>query len=124
MTPSPVTVTLSQSPTQQGPAFGAQEHEEDRDPYVATPTCTVFSINISNCRLKHVDKVFRKRLMVPRKNEGNESRTEIKPSGTQPVPLIVAQHARHSGWGKDTCRQDASHHSIIPQSTRLCSCSH
>lgn len=74
-------------PHQHGPAFGVQEYEEDRDPYVATPPIpTVFSINISNCKLKHVNIVFRKRLMVPRKNEGNESRPEIKPSGTQPVP--------------------------------------
>lgn len=46
--------------------------------------------------------------MVHRNNEGNESQTEIKPSGTKPAtppPTTPTQHVGHSGWGKDASRQ-------------------
>lgn len=68
MTPS--SWASHQSPTQHGLAFGAQEREEDRDPYIATlPIPTVVSVFLT-ANSGAWTKSSGKRLMVPRKNAG------------------------------------------------------
>lgn len=113
MTPS----SVASHPSPAWPAFGAQEHEEDRDPYIATPPIpTVFSVFL-NTNSGMWTKSSEKRLMVPRKNTGAESRTEVTPSGTS----LHHHHHQHThpvgrsqGMGEG-CLQ------VSPRPTRLSS---
>lgn len=64
---------LHQSPTQHGPAFGAQEHEEGRDHYVATRLIpTVFSaFLIANSGMR---TVFREKVNAEKRGAQEELR--------------------------------------------------